>query len=73
MNQLWEATFKVDGTCKWNFKAGSKQEAEKKAVAKFRDDPYWSPRYPELPPFEVKQVPSTAAAVSHGDVADPSS
>jgi hypothetical protein len=73
MDQLWEASFKVDGICKWNFKAGSKREAEEKAIAKFRDDPYWSPRYPETPPFEVRQVPGPAAAVPHGDVAGPSS
>jgi hypothetical protein len=69
MRQLWEATFEVDGVCSWNFKAASKHEAEEEAVRRFRSDPYWSVKYAETPPFEVKQVPSPAAAQPHDDLA----
>lgn len=69
MNQLWEANFQVDGICKWNFYAANKKEAEEKADARFRADPYWSARYPVPPPCEVRQVPRPAARDPHDDVA----
>jgi hypothetical protein len=51
MDQLWEATFQVDGECRWNFKAGSKKEAEAIALERFRNHAEWSARYPTPPPL----------------------
>lgn len=67
MNQLWEATFQVDGDCQWRFRARTKQEALEIAEAKFRGHPEWSRRYPTTPPCSVQQVPRPAARVEHDD------
>lgn len=56
MNDRYRVTFEVDGECWWDVDATSAEEARQTAIGWFRNDRYWSLRYPVTRPCVVQQL-----------------